>query len=102
VRGNGNGNALKKRDRHALEKLAHAHSTLGADAACFPELDRLWTLGHAARSLLEIEKTTLRLVAIRTSGNLTQAAKRLGMSHVALRQWFGHRRRWVPPRKKGE
>jgi len=51
---------------------------------------------------LEIEKTTLRLVAIRMSGNLTQAAKRLGMSHVALRQWFGHRRRWVPPRKKGE
>jgi hypothetical protein len=34
VFGNGSGNSVEKRDRHALEKLAHAHSEL-AEALAF-------------------------------------------------------------------
>jgi hypothetical protein len=83
------------------EYAAEAISTLGADDACFTDLDRTWTINHAAGSLAEIEKATLRLVALRMLGNIAQAAKRLGMSPIALRQWLGHRGRWVP-RGKGK
>jgi hypothetical protein len=84
------------------EYAADAIGTLGADESCFTDLDRRWTLDHAARSLAEIEKATLRLVALRMSGSITQAAKRLGMSHVALWQWFARRGRWIPRGKGGE
>lgn len=75
-------------DEYALDAI----STLGVDAACFTEADRTWVLDHAASTFPEIEKATLRLVALRKTGTLTGAAKQLGMSWVALGQWFGRRR----------
>jgi hypothetical protein len=46
---------------------------------------------HAATSLGEIEKATLRLTAIRMDGSIGRAAERLGMAPVSLRRWIGRR-----------
>jgi hypothetical protein len=56
---------------------------------------RAWVREHAATSLAEIEKATLRLVAMRSSRNLSAAAARLGMAPVSLSRWIGRRTR--PP-----
>jgi hypothetical protein len=50
---------------------------------------------HAAASLTEIEAATLRLITLRTSRNLSDAAARLGMSPVSLSRWLGRRK--LPP-----
>jgi len=42
--------------------------------------------------LPDIEKATLRLVAIRESRNLSAAAARLGMAPVSLSRWIGRRK----------
>ena len=47
---------------------------------------------HAAPSLPNIEKGTLRLVAIPESRNLSSAAARLGMAPVSLSRWIGRRK----------
>jgi hypothetical protein len=64
---------------------------LPADMAGLSHVDRDWLIAHSASTLPEIEKGTRRLVAMRQTGSITQAAARLGMSHVALAQWFGRR-----------
>jgi hypothetical protein len=57
------------------------------------EGDRAWLIAHAAAmSLSEIEKASLRLVALRSSENLSQAAERLGMAAVSLARWAGRRK----------
>jgi hypothetical protein len=57
------------------------------------ERDRKWLLEHAATSsLAEIEKATLRMVALRGSANLSQAAARLGMAPVSLSRWVARRK----------
>jgi len=58
-------------------------------------LDHAWVRVHAAASLTDIEKATLRLVAIRTSRNLSGAAARLGMAMVSLSRLRGRRK--LPP-----
>jgi hypothetical protein len=50
--------------------------------------DLRWVIARAATSLAEIEKATLRIVAIRTSANIRQAAARLGMAPVSLSRWL--------------
>jgi hypothetical protein len=47
-----------------------------------------WVLEHAAVSLPEIEKATLRRVALRSSANVSRAATRLGMAPVSLSRWL--------------
>lgn len=61
----------------------------------FTTVERTWVRAHAATSLAEIEKATLRLVAIRSSRNVSGAAARLGMAPVSLSRWI--RRRTLPP-----
>jgi len=57
------------------------------------ERDRQWLIEHAAAmSLSEIEKATLRLVALRSSVNMSHAAGRLGMAPVSLARWAERRR----------
>jgi len=57
------------------------------------ERDRQWLIERAAAmSLSEIEKATLRLVALRTSVNMSHAAARLGMAPVSLARWARRRR----------
>jgi len=47
---------------------------------------------HSGSTLPDIEKATLRLVAIRESRNLSSAAARLGMAPVSLSRWIGRRK----------
>jgi hypothetical protein len=58
----------------------------------FTELDRDWVRAHSATSLPEIEKGTLRVVALRQAGNVARAAALLGMAHASLGEWIGRRR----------
>jgi hypothetical protein len=56
------------------------------------ERDRQWLVEHAATmSLSEIEKAALRLVALRSSTHLSNAAARLGMAPVSLSRWAARR-----------
>ena len=56
------------------------------------ESDRQWLVDSLAMtSLSEIEKATLRLVALRSSATLSQAAARLGMAPVSLVRWAARR-----------
>jgi hypothetical protein len=68
-----------------------AIAALGAPATSFGPDDHGWVLAHAARSLPEIEKATLRRVALRSSKNLSCAAARLGMAPVSLSRWLARR-----------
>jgi hypothetical protein len=75
-------------DEYARDAIA----ALRAPRAGFTNRDRAWILQHRASSLSEIEKATLRLVAIRASRSISAAAARLGMAPVSLLRWIGHRR----------
>jgi hypothetical protein len=75
-----------------IDEYAHdALAELGARETCFRDRDRAWVLTHAATSLSEIEKATLRLVALRASANMSNAAARLGMAPVSLSKWISRR-----------
>jgi hypothetical protein len=73
------------------EYAVDAIAALGAQSGSFTEEDRWWVMTHSAQSLHEIEKATLRLVALASSQNVSQAAARLGMAPVSLARWFGRR-----------
>jgi hypothetical protein len=79
------------------EYAVDAVATLSARAECFTVGDRAWIVEHASRFLDEIDKATLRIVAMRTSRNLSDAAARLNMASVSLSRWFARRPR-LPPR----
>lgn len=74
-------------DEYALDAIA----ALNVPPTSFINDDRVWVLRHAARRLPEIEKATLRLVALRASRNRSRAAERLGMAMVSLSRWMGRR-----------
>lgn len=76
-------------DEYASDAIAALH----VPAECFTAADRTWILARASRSLDEIEKATLRLVAIRASRNMSTAAMRLEMAPVSLARWVGRRTR---------
>jgi hypothetical protein len=71
-------------DEYALDATAALH----VPPTAFTSDDRAWVLENAASSLEEIEKATLRCVAIRTSDDLPHAAERLGMAKVSLERWM--------------
>jgi hypothetical protein len=77
------------------EYARDAAAELSIRDVSFSETDRRWVLEHAATSLSEIEKATLRLVALKISTSATQAAARLGMAAVSLSRWVGRRK--LPP-----
>lgn len=75
-----------------IEEYANdAIARLGAPLACFTDADRSWVRRNSAQSLQDIEKGTLRVVALKTSPNLSQAASRLGMAPVSLTRWLARR-----------
>jgi hypothetical protein len=78
-------------DRIVAEYAEDAMAELGAPRTSFLSADHTWVREHA-RSLPEIEKATLRLIALRDSRNLTSAAGRLGMAPVSLSRWIGRRK----------
>ena len=75
-------------DEYARDAIAE----LGATRAAFTKPDHAWVMEHAATSLGEIEKATLRLTAIRMYDSVGRAAARLGMAHVSLSRWIGRRK----------
>jgi hypothetical protein len=74
-------------DEYALDAI----TALGERGDCFTDDDRQWILEHAATTLPEIEKATMRMVALKTSANVSSAAARLGMAPVSLWRWALHR-----------
>ena len=70
------------------EYAQDAIGVLDVPATSFLPDDRRWVLEHAATSLPEIEKATLRRVALRSSANVSRAAARLGMAPVSLSRWL--------------
>jgi hypothetical protein len=63
------------------------------------EQDRAWLVASASASTFsELEKSTVRLIALRSSDTLSQAATRLGMAAVSLSRWRA-RRRLPSPRR---
>jgi hypothetical protein len=82
-----------------LDEIDHVIREYGEDAVTelgvppdsFQPADRAWIREHAASSLSEIEKATLRLVALRACGNINRAAAMLKMAHVSLSRWVA---RW--------
>jgi hypothetical protein len=74
-------------DEYAQDAIAELH----APRSTFLPVDHAWVREHAATSLPEIEKATVRLVALRASRNLSVAAARLGMAPVSLSRWIGRR-----------
>ena len=79
-------------DRIIAEYAADAMAELAAPANGFTASDHSWVREHAARSLDEIEKATLRLTAVNTSSNVSAAAARLGMALPSLQRWLDRRR----------
>jgi hypothetical protein len=88
------------RDRAAeLSKIIEEYArevitTLLAPTDCFTATDQAWVLENVAGSFSQIEKATLRLVALRSSRNASAAAARLEMAQVSLARWLGRRPRW--------
>jgi pSer/pThr/pTyr-binding forkhead associated (FHA) protein len=79
-------------DQIITEYADDAITELGTPRTGFLPADRAWVRMHSASSLPDIEKATLRLVAIRESRNLSAAAARLGMAPVSLSRWIGRRK----------
>jgi hypothetical protein len=53
-----------------------------------------WVLGHLALkepAISDIEKAALRLVALRVTRTMSDAARLLGMAPVSLARWIGRR-----------
>jgi hypothetical protein len=75
--------------------------TLHARVSCFSKNDQEWVMKHVAMSLSEIEKATLRIVALAMTDNVYQAAKMLDMAPVSLSRWFGRRMPLAIPGRLG-
>lgn len=73
------------------EYAEDAIANLGATHATFTAADGTWVREHASTTLAEIESATQRLVAVRSSRSLSEAAARLGMAPVSLSRWLGRR-----------
>jgi pSer/pThr/pTyr-binding forkhead associated (FHA) protein len=86
-------------DRIITEYADDAIEALGAPRTGFQPEDRAWVRRYSAATLPDIEKATLRLVAIRDSRNISSAAGLLGMAPVSLSRWIG--RRGLPMEKGG-
>jgi hypothetical protein len=74
------------------EYIDDATTELRVARTSFPSEDRDWVFKHASASLPEIEKATLRLLALREAGgNMNRAAARLGMGRWSLSKWVNRR-----------
>jgi hypothetical protein len=77
--------------RIVAEYAQDAIAALGAPAGSFEPDDHRWVLEYAAASFDEIEKATLRGVALWSSANTSRAAAVLGMASVSLSRWLARR-----------
>ena len=89
---------LKDVPRIIDECIADAMSELHWAAPLSAE-ERAWLISTAASSTFsELEKSTSRMIALRSSDNLSQAAARLGMTAVSLSRWRARRSLTTPRR----
>jgi hypothetical protein len=79
--------------------LDEAARALGVDRVRLPGPLQQSVLHHV-RSLSDLEKAALRLVAVMSSGNLYRAARQLHMAPVSLIRWLT-RRGWTPGQLAG-
>lgn len=87
--------AARASESHRLlqEALDEAATALGTGRLRLPRQARQGVLERVA-SFAELEKTALRVVALTSARNPSQAAVRLGMAPVSLTRWL-HRRPWL-------
>ena len=85
--------------RIVMEYAAEAVGLLEAGDGCFTRADLQWVMDCAATSLPEIEKATLRLVALRKSTSVRHAAEILGIRQVSLIRWLRRRKSLVNPNR---
>ena len=79
-------------DRIILEYADDAYVQFGIRRFALPPEDHDWVRRNASSSLADIEKATLRLIALRAFKTVTGAAVRLGMAQVSLARWIQRRR----------
>jgi len=72
------------------EYAKDAIAELEVSQDCFTKEDQSWIRRHA-RSMGDIEKAARRIVAIRSTANISQAAELLDMAQVSLTRWVGRR-----------
>jgi hypothetical protein len=81
--------------RIASEYIEDAAHLLHASDDCFAPQDIEWVLDRAAfgteLTISGIEKAALRAVALKMTGDLTGAARLLGMARVSLERWIRRR-----------
>jgi hypothetical protein len=79
--------------RIIAEYTVDAVASLGLrpDREYVTDADHRWITARSAMSLIEIEKATLRIIALAASRTVFQAAARLGMASVSLLRWLGRR-----------
>jgi len=75
-----------------IDEYAEDAATALRASAHFTNIDRDWVRLNSATTLPEIEKGTLRIVALREAGNIARAAALIGMAHASLGEWIGRRR----------
>jgi hypothetical protein len=85
-------------DRVMREYAQDAIVQLRAKASAFTKQDHDWLIEQRPETLDEIERATLRLVALQEFGGVTRASEQLGISHGALSRWRGRR---LPRAKRG-
>ncbi len=84
--------AARASEFHGLlqEALDEAATALGTGHLRLPRQAQQGAMKRVA-SFAELEKTALRIVALATAPNPSQAAVRLGMAPVSLKRWLHHR-----------
>lgn len=75
-------------ERVIAEYAVDAALKLDARGNDFAVVDRVRLLEHPPDTLAEIEVATLRLIAVRRFGGITNAAQQLGITHSALSRWY--------------
>jgi hypothetical protein len=89
--------AARASDSHRLlqEALDEAATALGTGCLRLTCHARRGVL-HGVASFADLEKTALRIIALASAPNPSQAAVRLGIALVSLTRWL-HRRPWLLP-----
>lgn len=77
--------------RIVREYALDAIREFGANPSVFTDKECDWVASTEATSFADIEIATLRIVAHKTADGVTEAAARLGLSHVALGNWLRRR-----------
>jgi hypothetical protein len=78
-------------DRIIDECAVEAFATLDILMAYLSKEDRDLVRIHWSSSIAEIDRAVRRLVALRASRHMSDAAARLGMAPVSLSRWFGRK-----------